>query len=99
MRAVQGLSHICVVCVCIAAFLGYTAFAVSFIVFLIFYVAPTHGATNIFVYLAICSLAGSLSVMSCKVGTGAYAHAFLSVHGTRKEFAGDQKHWSSGAGA
>lgn len=42
-------------------------FAVSTIVFLIFYVAPTHGTSNIFVYIGICSLAGSLSVMSCKV--------------------------------
>ncbi|GAX73978.1 hypothetical protein CEUSTIGMA_g1428.t1 [Chlamydomonas eustigma] len=48
------------------AFIGYTVFAVTVIVFLVFYVAPTHGQTNIFVYLGICSLAGSLSVMSCK---------------------------------
>lgn len=51
----------------LTAFLGYTVFAVSTIVFLIFYVAPTHGTSNIFVYIGICSLAGSLSVMSCKV--------------------------------
>lgn len=50
------------------AFLGYAAFATLLIVFLIFYVAPQHGPTNIFVYISICSLAGSLSVMSCKVG-------------------------------
>lgn len=49
-------------------FLGYVVFAVSVIIFLIFHVAPTHGTTNVFVYLAICSLAGSLTVMSCKVG-------------------------------
>ena len=49
-----------------AAFIGYTVFAVAVIVFLIFFVAPTHGQSNIFVYLGICSLAGSLSVMSCK---------------------------------
>ena len=48
------------------AFIGYTVFAVAVIVFLIFFVAPTHGQSNIFVYLGICSLAGSLSVMSCK---------------------------------
>ncbi|KAG2446457.1 hypothetical protein HYH02_008449 [Chlamydomonas schloesseri] len=48
------------------AFLGYTVFAVCVIIFLIFYVAPQHGTSSIFVYLAICSLAGSLSVMSCK---------------------------------
>eukprot|EP00798_Chlamydomonas_sp_ICE-L_P021784 gene21784-28803_t len=48
------------------AFLGYAVFAVTVMIFLIFVVAPLHGNTNIFVYLAICSLAGSLSVMSCK---------------------------------
>lgn len=45
-------------------------FAVCVIIFLIFYVAPQHGTSSIFVYLAICSLAGSLSVMSCKVREG-----------------------------
>ncbi|GFH09912.1 probable magnesium transporter, partial [Haematococcus lacustris] len=29
-----------------------------------------HGTSNVFVYLGICSLAGSLSVMSCKVSCG-----------------------------
>lgn len=48
------------------AFLGYAVFSVCVIIFLIFYVAPQHGSSSIFVYLAICSLAGSLSVMSCK---------------------------------
>lgn len=48
------------------AFITYTAFAVSVILFLMFYVAPTHGTSNMLVYLGICSLAGSLSVMSCK---------------------------------
>lgn len=45
-------------------------FAVSLICFLVWAVAPVHGTSNIFVYLAICSLAGSLSVMSCKVRAG-----------------------------
>lgn len=36
------------------------------IVYLIWYVAPVHGNTSIFVYLGICSLIGSLSVMSVK---------------------------------
>ncbi len=56
-----------------AAFLGYTVFAVSVIVFLIFYVAPQHGTSSIFVYIGICSLAGSLSVMSCKARGGGAA--------------------------
>ena len=50
-----------------AAFIGYIVFALTVIVFLVFYVAPMHGTSNIFVYIGICSLAGSLSVMSCKV--------------------------------
>ena len=33
---------------------------------LIFYYGPRHGKTNILVYIAICSLIGSLSVMGCK---------------------------------
>jgi hypothetical protein len=50
-----------------AAFLSYAATAVAVILLLIFYVAPTHGTSNLFVFIGICSLAGSLSVMSCKV--------------------------------
>ena len=38
--------------------------AVAFI--LIFYYGPRHGQTNILIYIAICSLIGSLSVMGCK---------------------------------
>ena len=34
---------------------------------LIFLVAPVHGTCNIFVYIGICSIVGSLSVVSCKV--------------------------------
>ena len=33
---------------------------------LIFYYGPRYGNTNIMVYIAICSLIGSLSVMGCK---------------------------------
>jgi hypothetical protein len=33
-----------------------------------YWIAPRQGTTNIFVYLGICSTAGSLSVISCKVG-------------------------------
>lgn len=47
-------------------FLAYSFFALTVILFLIFYVAPQYGTTNIFVYIAICSVAGSLTVMSCK---------------------------------
>ena len=37
--------------------------------FLIFYVAPRHGSTNVMVYISICSLLGSFSV-SCVKGVG-----------------------------
>ena len=50
-----------------AAFLLYSTIAVAAIVYLIYWAAPKHGTTNIFVYLGICSTAGSLSVISCKV--------------------------------
>jgi len=50
-----------------AVFMLYVCTAVIIILWLMFKVAPTHGTSNIFVYVGICSLAGSLSVMSCKV--------------------------------
>lgn len=49
------------------AFLLYTAAAVSVMLYLIYWAAPRHGTSNIFIYLGICSTAGSLSVISCKV--------------------------------
>ncbi len=51
-----------------AGFLLYCLAATAVILYLIVKVAPAHGNSNIFVYLAICSLIGSLSVMSVKVG-------------------------------
>ena len=42
------------------------------VVVLIWGAPPEWGTTNVFVYLGICSLMGSLSVVSCKVsGIGA----------------------------
>ncbi|KAI9349314.1 magnesium transporter NIPA-domain-containing protein, partial [Zopfochytrium polystomum] len=35
-------------------------------VYLIYVVAPVHGRSNMLVYIAICSLVGSVSVMACK---------------------------------
>lgn len=52
-----------------AGFLLYCTTAMAVILYLIFTVAPRHGNSNIFVYLAICSLIGSLSVMSVKVSS------------------------------
>lgn len=52
---------------CPAAFLLYAGVATLLVVYLIYWEAPRSGTTNIFVYLGICSTAGSLSVISCKV--------------------------------
>lgn len=49
-----------------AVFLLYAFTAAATVVWLIYWVAPKHGTTNIFVYIGICSTAGSLSVISCK---------------------------------
>ena len=50
----------------LTGFVMYTLFSISLSVYLIFVVAPKHGQTNILIYIAICSLIGSLSVMACK---------------------------------
>ncbi|GMH37361.1 hypothetical protein BSKO_05234 [Bryopsis sp. KO-2023] len=47
-------------------FVLYTVLSISATLYLIFFVAPSRGTTDIFVYVAICSIVGSLSVMSCK---------------------------------
>ncbi|XP_048335541.2 probable magnesium transporter NIPA6 isoform X2 [Ziziphus jujuba] len=48
------------------AFLLYTASAVAVALVLILYCAPRYGQTNIMVYIGICSVIGSLTVMSIK---------------------------------
>ncbi len=35
-------------------------------IYLIYWVAPEHGSTNMLVYISICSLVGSISVMAAK---------------------------------
>lgn len=47
-------------------FLTYAFFATAAVIYLVYYSAPVHGTTNVLVYVAICSLAGSLTVISCK---------------------------------
>lgn len=47
-------------------FLSYTLLAMGIAIFLIFKIAPKHGKDNILVYISICSLIGSLTVMACK---------------------------------
>ena len=46
-------------------------------------VAPVHGTTNILIYIAICSLLGSLTVMSCK---GVSVGIILTFHGNNQIF-------------
>ena len=49
-----------------SGFILYTVFAVGAALILIIKVAPKHGRENILVYISICSLIGSLTVMACK---------------------------------
>ncbi|KAI4378836.1 hypothetical protein MLD38_016262 [Melastoma candidum] len=48
------------------AFLLYTASVVAVTLVLILYCAPRYGQTNILIYVGICSIIGSLTVMSIK---------------------------------
>lgn len=50
-----------------AAFLFYVTFVGVFASYMIFKVAPKYGTKNPMVYLSICSLVGSVSVMAIKV--------------------------------
>ena len=51
------------------AFLFYVGFVTVFSLYMIFRVVPTHGTKNPMVYLSICSLVGSVSVMAIKVSS------------------------------
>lgn len=55
-----------------AGFLLYVVLAIGVALVLIIHTAPRHGTSNVLVYVAICSLVGSLSVMSCKVRLSAH---------------------------
>ncbi|XXG73570.1 hypothetical protein AAC387_Pa07g2468 [Persea americana] len=48
------------------AFLLYTASAIAIVLVLMLHCAPRYGQTNIMIYLGICSVIGSLTVMSIK---------------------------------
>lgn len=50
-----------------AGFLVYITFVAVFSLYMIYRVVPTHGTRNPMVYLSICSLVGSVSVMAIKV--------------------------------
>ncbi|CAB3993138.1 Magnesium transporter NIPA2, partial [Paramuricea clavata] len=49
-----------------AAFVAYACIVLLVSVVLIFHYGPRYGKENILIYVAICSLVGSLSVMGCK---------------------------------
>lgn len=49
-----------------AVFVTYASFVVLLLTVLIVWIAPTHGTSNIMVYVAICSLLGSFTVPSSK---------------------------------
>ncbi|GFP81338.1 probable magnesium transporter nipa1 [Phtheirospermum japonicum] len=48
------------------AFLLYTASAVAVVLVLVLYFEPRYGQTNIMVYIGVCSIIGSVTVMSIK---------------------------------
>ncbi|GJN17017.1 hypothetical protein PR202_gb04055 [Eleusine coracana subsp. coracana] len=50
----------------LSAFLCYAAIAVAVSLFLMLYCSPRYGQSNIIVYVGICSVIGSLTVMSIK---------------------------------
>jgi hypothetical protein len=49
-----------------AAFLLYVASVIVVVFVLVFHFSPLYGQSNVLIYTAICSLMGSLSVMSVK---------------------------------
>lgn len=59
-----------------AGFLAYITFVAVFSLYMIYRVVPTHGTRNPMVYLSICSLVGSVSVMAIKVSFPPVALAF-----------------------
>lgn len=69
-----------------AGFMLYCLFVLSFCLYMIYKVAPVHGNRNPIVYISICSLVGSISVMAVK-GFG------LALKLT---FAGNNQLWRAG---
>ncbi|KAI9283141.1 magnesium transporter NIPA-domain-containing protein [Sporodiniella umbellata] len=59
-----------------AGFFAYALLAVSVSLFLVFYCAPRWGKTNMLIYICVCSLIGSLSVVFTQGLGGAIVHSF-----------------------
>ena len=53
------------------AFLLYLGIVTVFSLYMIYKVVPVYGTKNPMVYLSVCSLVGSVSVMAIKVGSAA----------------------------
>lgn len=51
----------------LVGFLFYVTFVVVFSLYMVYKVVPKYGTKNPMVYISICSLVGSISVMSIKV--------------------------------
>lgn len=58
-------------------FLPYMAIIFTIALFLIFWVGPRYGKTNVFVYISICSIVGGISVV-CTQGFGASVVSAIS---------------------
>jgi hypothetical protein len=69
-----------------AGFVFFCCFAFAFCIYIIVWIAPTHGNKTPLVYVSICSLAGSVSVMAVK-GFGV---------ALKLTFAGNNQLWSPG---
>ncbi len=67
-------------------FMLYCLFVLVFCLYMIYVVAPKHGQTQPLVYISICSLAGSVSVMAVK-GFGV---------AVKLTFAGNNQLWRAG---
>lgn len=50
-----------------SVFILYVVSVILVTLFIVIYVAPRYGRSNIIVYISVCSLIGSLSVLSVKV--------------------------------
>lgn len=70
----------------VSGFMFYCLFVLTFCLYMIYKVAPVHGTRNPIVYISICSLVGSISVMAVK-GFGV---------AIKLTFAGNNQLWRAG---
>eukprot|EP00041_Stephanoeca_diplocostata_P020964 m.479711 g.479711 ORF g.479711 m.479711 type:complete len:406 (-) comp21705_c0_seq1:2525-3742(-) len=65
-RDIKSVDEITIMMATNHVFQLYALFVLSFSLLLIFHYAPRIGRTNVFVYIAVCSLVGSISVIGVK---------------------------------